>query len=729
MPLLITPVISCRHSRSYIYSEFVEPELEPATSELVASLFRTVWPSGGLLIGRSGLQILAPAGELKTIKDSPAMKYIASELGFSLESLPQKLDRAFDIASLKVYIQAAPISLHDEICILPPVIRKSMSDLHVTRGRSDSIDEIMGRSPSVSLRDDGPFTIQTTTSHHVVICPRCKDICSVNDQRRIGQSDDRSFLNTFGHAGKSSCKSLQVSMVSFLEDNRESTKSESVQSFASSVSSSSEVSHRLRQSMSLNALPMTPIRRSSCPDVLSVQRSSVSSFDNFCEPISMTHKPTLSLLRTSHVFSQPLAPHNSIDSSTSKHSSESEKTKERIKRSLSRISQSAKTRKSTSRLSHRRDSGATVNFDHSIPESEISEDIQDLLSPISKRSDHDQENLGTLRISGSRPITNKSASRISSAPSPFVPSEVGKSLMNVFNHSVNPHDQQSQNLMWDTFVQCAKGSIEYADIRNKMPTVVYCLRGLLRFADPEFASRNRPDVLPYIFMLLLGRHSLVEEKSFIEAVECCCNIVGALAIDPLSRNSQNNLRPRHSFERVLLNQNCAILQQLVGALVQQLPRWISLESHQDPKLVLTTRAVQSILDILFIYIYRLREHWFSKAPQQFKDLLPKLMASIADKFPCHTERIVNILDVILDHANPNQCRQVGQVLKSAIQKSQPSESMNGTLNRWSAVSPCLPAPQSRSLSNLFGLIKTKSLKPSYTAKTIVIQEIKTGATL
>jgi len=178
-----------------------------------------------------------------------------------------------------------------------------------------------------------------------------------------------------------------------------------------------------------------------------------------------------------------------------------------------------------------------------------------------------------------------------------------------------------------------------------------------------------------------------------------------------------------------LNQNCSILQQLVGALVQQLPRWISIESQQDPKLVLTTRALQSILDILFIYIYRLREHWFSAAPQQFKDLLPRLMASVADKFPSHTERIVSILDVILDHANPNQCRQVGQILKSAIQKSQPSESLNGTLNRWSAVPPGRPATQSRSLTNLFGLIKTKSLKPSYSAKTIVIQEIKTGATL
>jgi len=722
MTISLTPIISCRHNRSYIFAEYLEPELESISREVIAALLRSVWPLGGLSIGSSGLHVLAYPGEEVNIRN---LRHITSDLGFRFaRSVPQTLGGS-QVLFMEVISSSGPISLPDEMCILPPVIRKPLSELHAPRSRSDSIDEIMGRVTSV--RDDMPFTIQTSPSHYVVICPRCKDICSVNDQRRIGQSEDRflsqkqSSIEPPPPAYKSH---LRSSVQSLLEDNRESTKSESIQSFTSSVSSRSEISHNVRQSMHITSLPMTPVRRSSCPDVVSIQRSSISSFDNFREPITTSHKPALSVLRTSHVFSQPVVPNNSIASVSSTHSIESEKMKRRIKQSLSRISESAISRKSSSRHSRRRDSGATVNFDQSDPVSECSEDIQEILSPISKRSENDQENLGTLRISGA----GGKGLRQPPTSSPFVPSERGRELMAVFNHSVNPHDQQAQNKMWDSFIRCARNPIEYADVCDKMPTLVYCLRGLIRFADPEFASRHRPDVLPYLFMLILGRHCIAEEKSFIEAVECCCGILGSLAVDPLSRTSQNNIRPRQSFEKSLLSQNCGILQQLVGALAQQLPRWITTESLQDSKLPLITRALQSILDILFIYVYRLREHWFSAAPQQFKDLLPRLMASVADKFPCHTERIVSILDVILDHANPNNCKQVGHILKSAIQKSSPSDSLTGTLNRWSAVPPG-PPTQTRALSNLFGLIRTKSLKPSYTAKTIVIQEIKTGATL
>ena len=442
------------------------------------------------------------------------------------------------------------------------------------------------------------------------------------------------------------------------------------------------------------------------------------------------------------MFSQPpIVPNNSVSSI---HSDASEKMKRRIKQSLSRISESAKSRGgseiSKRSSSHRRDSGATVNFDNTLPLSECSgENIQDLLSPISHHSNYEQENnLGTLRISANgmkpraTPIVEPSNRP---SPSPFVPSDKGKELMNIFNHSVKPQDMTSQNLMWDTFIRCARGPVEFADIRDRMPTVVYCLRGLIRFADPEFASQNRTDVLPYIFALLLGRHSVTSENVSIEAVDCCCTILTTLAIDPLSKTSPNNIRPRQSFQKALLNQNCMILQQLVGALVHQLPRWVSAETLYDPQLTVTSRIIASILDLLFLYIFRLREHWFTAAPQQFKDLLPRLMASIADKFPTHTERIVGILDVILDHANPTNCRQVGHILKSAITKSNPTESVNGTLNRWATVGGPghQPTTEPRQLSNLFGLLRsTKSLKhPSYSAKTLVIHEIKTagGATL
>ena len=724
MVISLIPIISCRHNRSYILSEYVSSELQYDARDTVESVLRAVWPLGGICIGRSGLHVLAHPVDVASIRKA---NHLPMTLGPTMNNNVSEEYGDSQIVFMEVLTSAGKMFMQDDMYILPPMIRKPLSDLHALRSRSDSIDEIMGRVSSP--RDDMPFTIRISPSHYVVICPRCKDICSINDQRRIGQSEDRLLTRPLPSDKKlvSPSKShLRSSVQSLLEDNRESTKSESIQSFTSSVSSRSESSRDLRPSIKISAAPMTPVRRSSCPDVLSIQRSSISSLENFREPIIVSHKPTLSVLRTSHVFSQPLTPVNSLVSVSSSHSLESEKMKKRIKQSLSRISESAKSRHSESRVSRRRDSGATVNFDNSadLP-SECSEDIVDILSPISKRSESHRENLGTLRISG---VGDVATAQQSQQSSPFVPSEKGKELMTVFNHSVNPHDQQAQNLMWDSFLRCVRSPIEYADVRDKMPTVVYCLRGVIRFADPEFASRHRIDVIAYIFMLLLGRHCLTEEKCFLEAVECCCSILGALAIDPLSRNSANNLRPRQSFEKALLGQNCAILQQLVGALVQQLPRWISLESKQEPKLLLVTRALQSILDILFIYVFRLREHWFSAAPQQFKDLLPRLMASIAEKFPCHTERIVSILDVILDHANPNNCKQVGNLLKSAIQKSVPSESLSSTLNRWSAVPPG-PPTQTRGLSNLFGLIKTKSLKPSYTAKTIVIQEIKTGATL
>ncbi len=702
MVISLVPVISCRHNRSYILTEYIDSELEPEAREAVSTLLRAVWPLGGLSIGRSGIHVLAHPVDAANIRN---IKHITTDLGFIFGRTVSDTFDGSQISFIEVLSSTCTAFMNDDMYVLPPIVRKPMSELHSLSSRSDSVSEMMGRA--LSSPDDMPFTIQTSPSHYVVICPRCKDICSVNDQRRIGQSEDRLLTKPLASVKpvSLSCKAhLRESIQSLLEDNRESTKSESVQSLASSASSRSEISYNGRQSLHITALPMTPVRRSSCPDVLSIQRSSLSSFDNFREPIAVSHKPTLSLLRTSHVFSQPLAPANSLVSVSASHSLESEKMKKRIKQSLSRISETAKSRTSAaSRISRRRDSGATVNFDDSerSPQSECSEDIRDLLSPISKRSNREQENLGTLRISGG-------VRQQSQPSSPFVPSEKGKELMTTFNHSINPHDQDAQNRMWDAFIRCARNPIEYADVRDKMPTVVYCLRGL--------------------FMLLLGRHYIREEKCYLEAVDCCCSILGALAIDPLSRNSPTNIRPRQSFEKALIGQNCSILQQLVGALVQQLPRWISLESQQDPKLTLATRALQSILDILYIYVFRLREHWFGAAPQQFKDLLPRLMASIADKFPCHTERIVSILDVILDHANPTHCKQVGSILKSAIQKSAPSESLSGTLNRWSAVPPG-PPTQTRGLSNLFGLIKTKSLRPSYTAKTIVIQEIKTGATL
>jgi hypothetical protein len=233
----------------------------------------------------------------------------------------------------------------------------------------------------------------------------------------------------------------------------------------------------------------------------------------------------------------------------------------------------------------RRDSGGTVNFDDDlIPLDQASDsfsipsNIQDILSPISKCTRGD-ENVAPANVGGTLRISAPNAPTKSGYPPPlaaFIPSALGKRLGQVFNNSVTPHDIGAQKRMIDEFIIAAKSPIDFADEQHRMPAIVFCLRGIIRFGNGEIGATYRTEYsVPYLVSLISGRHTVCETGSSIEAVECACTVLGTWAIHPLGKTSPC-LRP--SFEPVLRGSNCLILQQLVGALMEQFPKWISMES-------------------------------------------------------------------------------------------------------------------------------------------------------
>jgi hypothetical protein len=324
---------------------------------------------------------------------------------------------------------------------------------------------------------------------------------------------------------------------------------------------------------------------------------------------------------------------------------------------------------------------------------------------------------GTLRISGGPTgVPGKAGPEEVPAAIPFTPSVIGKRLAQVYNNSVRQDDITAQRQMIDMFIETAKSSSsDYADEHQRMPAIVFCLRGLIRFGNGEICAKYRTEyTVPYLIAIITGRHAVTETNAFIEAVECSATILSFWSIHPLKSQNQINVRP--SFQSTLAASNCLILQQLVGALIEQFPKWLSTESQRNPQLPLVTRAIGSILDIMFLYVsLPLRDSWLSVAPVQFKELVPRLVSSIADRLPSLIGRCVDILDIILDHVNPDCAKNIGPTLRSALSKSH-TPSVATTLNKWSS--------DSRRHKSLFGTLFKRS--SSVSAKSILINELKTA---
>ena len=393
--------------------------------------------------------------------------------------------------------------------------------------------------------------------------------------------------------------------------------------------------------------------------------------------------------------------------------------------------------------SRRRDSGV-VNFDEDL--------IEDLLSPVSSiREESVNYAAGTLRIHPKQlPLSSASTQYASSRKVPqapvsqtsssinggFVPSAIGQELMGVFSTSNDP-GPDSQRRMWDCFLAKARLSsshIEFADVNNRMPAVVFTLRGLLRFGDGDYGSL-RTDCLPPFIQILTGRHAVCESPACVEAVESCCSLLAVLAIHPLSRRAGQTLKVRPSFEPVLLAQNCIVLQQLFGILAQQVQKWMQYEQARNLEIPLTNRAVAALLDIVFVHCedHRLKQAWTASTLPHVRQSIPRLITMLADRLPLQIAKCVAILDLVLDSSVSSQdgglqvSRQTAQSLHSAISKIRTSNPPIAgmalqTIQHWSNV-PSSKKPSS-TFSTLFGLGKSRKSAVS-SLKSSIYDEYRT----
>jgi len=490
-----------------------------------------------------------------------------------------------------------------------------------------------------------------------------------------------------------------VSNISHLHENFVSSKSESLHSF-DSISCKSESLYKRAVAPVMDILEEkpasvsrpVPLRRISCPSVITTNALIVSQESEAAVP----HRRVMSLCSGEHVREMERSRMTS------------QIRRERIKHSLSKLSETIASLRpppalDTSlevsqmtggrceiipksppdslakgvRSSHRRDSGCVI-FDEELlpPPSSVG---SDLLSPNSPIAPIVTNRTGTLRI---YPPPAPVASPVFPpplAPSPssgnimtlhassaFAPSAAGKELMTVFNSTA------LQDSMWQALLQKGRGPLEYADSLNKMPCVLYCLRGLIRYGNGEHGV-TKPDILPLLFHIMTGKHAVCETSAFVESAECSSCVLSMLAVNPVSRQNGvfSDLSSRPRFEPLMIAQNAILFQQIYGVLSQHVPRWTSLEAAHDNSLKLTSRGVSALLEILYVYCAnaRISAAWMTPAPDIFKLSLPTLIVNIAQRIPNTVSKCMHILDALLDQVpscDSGTCRQLAQGIQCSL---------------------------------------------------------------
>ena len=322
---------------------------------------------------------------------------------------------------------------------------------------------------------------------------------------------------------------------------------------------------------------------------------------------------------------------------------------------------------------------------------------------------------GTLRIHPSQ-LPRPSDVPKHTDHGPFRPSLAGEGLMNVFSHA-NAPGVQTQQRMWDTFLKKSKLVNEFADVSNRMPSVVFALRGLIRFGDGDYGS-TRTDCLGPFIQILTGRHPVCETPGGMEAIESCCAVLALLAVHPLSRQNPP-IRIRPKFEQILFAQNCIMLQQIFGILSQQVSKWIQFEAVRNPDLLLTNAAVGALLDIVFLHCVpgtKLRSAWCTSMTG--RQTIPRLITMIGEKLPLQIAKCVAVLDGILDETPGHDSRETAQSLHIAISRAQKTNPPVASLalegiKKWSPSSSTL-------FSTLFGTNKRSAKSSIYTEyKTLI----------
>ena len=511
----------------------------------------------------------------------------------------------------------------------------------------------------------------------------------------------------FGKLDPALAARKNLSDLSRLHNSDDRYGSESVVSF-DSISTKSEVAFHQdqlpcddrREAFSVGS-PASRVstRRGSCPSIVTGPKTVVVGDGSTLNPprrvLSMSHvdieeKPVVSLMRDSCKLS-------------------SAERRERLKLSLSRLSNSVAS-VVDSIASSRKEEKVVREFPQ---DSEIS----DILSPVSSIPQRDETIIGLPEPAGShnqkaqkstiqvmRPPPGPSAGFVSDlgsykAPTTvpqFSPSPIGKHLMTIYG------GDKPQEPMWTIFVLKSKSPLEFADSASRMPSIVFCLRGLIRFGNGDYGA-SRTDCLPHLINILLRRHPIADTPSLVEAVECCSAILAMLCVNPVSRQ-MSQLEPRKKFEPVMATQNGFLFQQLVTFLTACLPRY--LEADRD----LSIRAASSVLDIVFLYAMSplLRSSWLTHAPPQFTQSLLQTLSDLGDKIPPLLSRCISILDVLLDHASldGNACRQIAHCIRTAVSRapsSQVAAEAGQLIRRWGQQT--LPTSGARkrsgSISNFF----------------------------
>lgn len=515
-----------------------------------------------------------------------------------------------------------------------------------------------------------------------------------------------------------------MSNVSHFHENYVSSKSESLHSF-DSVSCKSESTYGRPVPPVLEGVDydlasssrLAPVRRTSCPSVITTNALVVS----YSSVNQVPPRRVLSLCSGDHEVSRLTSQmrreriKDSLTKLSATIASASRSMRacpERLDTSLEvskvvsvKVEESPKSMSVVNRSGHRRDSGCVIFDEELLAPPDISNQSSslgtDLLSPNSPIAPA----TGTLRIHapvGPSPVASavllpplapsRSFSGGSQSSSQFIPSPVGKELMGVFQASA------SQESLWECFLQKAKGPLEYADSMNKMPSVLYCLRGLIRFGNGDFGA-CKPDILPLLFHIMTGRHAVCETSAVVEAAECSACLLSTLSINPVSRQGVfSELTVRTRFTHIMTTQNAILFQQIFTVLSQHVPRWISLEAASTnlPQhiLQLSSRGVAALLEIVYVYCVdsKLSAAWIGPAPEPFKRSIPNLIVSIAQRLPLNVAKCMYILDAFLDHVpscDSAMCRQVAQGIHASMKNAslvQPAQAAaseaRSVLSRW-----------------------------------------------
>jgi hypothetical protein len=675
-PLIVQPEVSCRHTRAFVFSEFVAPETIPADLERMNMCLRAVWPQAGLYITNENfLTVVANREYFDAVFQSKSLLYLSRDLDFSIRrssALDEYVSHFGDLKCFKIEFEVELGYDGRPILILPPrhVISLDRSRQTSVQGMFTPLSDTNGTTQ--------PYCSTTPGGVIHVICPRCCDTFStpeiippsLHPPPQIPSSSDISRFEDQQCSGSESVESLD----SFFDSRSERTfgrKSDAMQSCLEEIPENQEIPFEAgSENVSLYGS-----RRASCPII----------------PVPVPSPPparrrSLSI-QSAHIFS--------TQQDDDSHVSRVESRKEKIRMSLSRIS----ARSSRSQATPPQET-------HPVSPSSIPEKMSEIMSPVSsiKRESVITDNNygGTLRISDPHVMRGVPETCPSAGQPVFVPSPEGRELMIVFSSS---NDQKN---IWDTF--CAKAKltqIEYADAQSKMSTVVFALRGLIRFGDGEYGS-TRTDALPLLLHILAGRHIVSDTSAMVESAEHSASLLSMLAVHPVSRHSARfiDLKPRTSFTAHLTAQSCLILQQIMTVLVQQLPRWIAHESTRTTCIPVSCRTVTSLLEIVFLYssVPSIRSAWTTSSPAEFQQSIPRIIASIGQRIPALLPRCIDLLDAVLDHIpklNQDIITHTASMLRS------------GTMGNPELAARVLSwEKRKRNLGNFFGLAKSVSSSKS-----------------